>query len=131
LIFLFLGLPIALSSVALVGGFIKLTEKVPDKVPERVPDRVPEKKIVVEQPVKPQPVAKVEPRPVGNGNVTGISCPFCRRVFSRALLMLDFRTGKPKMVSVCPYCNRVLEKAEDESCTSGNVHATDPDRATI
>lgn len=37
-----------------------------------------------------------------------ISCPKCGRVFSKPLVMLDFSSGKTRLVNVCPYCNHVL-----------------------
>jgi uncharacterized Zn-finger protein len=41
-----------------------------------------------------------------------ISCPKCKRVFGRPLVMLDFSGGKTRFVNVCPYCNHVLGTAE-------------------
>jgi hypothetical protein len=113
LIYLFLGLPAALSGVALAASFAKVTEKVP------------EKKIAVEQPVAkpPQPVAREERKTWQSNSVMGISCPHCNKVFSRALAMLDFRSGKPKIVSVCPYCNYVLgsNKEQNDDTQVGNI----------
>lgn len=37
-----------------------------------------------------------------------ISCPKCRRVFGKPLVMLDFSGGKTRLVNVCPYCNNVF-----------------------
>jgi len=37
-----------------------------------------------------------------------VSCPGCKKVFSKPLVMLDFSGGKTRLVNVCPYCNRVL-----------------------
>jgi len=42
------------------------------------------------------------------GNSMLISCPSCRRTFGKPLVMLDFSSGKAKLVSVCPYCNARL-----------------------
>lgn len=42
------------------------------------------------------------------GNSMLISCPSCRRTFGKPLVMLDFSSGKAKLVSVCPYCNAKL-----------------------
>ncbi|MGQ9743646.1 MAG: hypothetical protein ACUVQW_03415, partial [Candidatus Bathycorpusculaceae bacterium] len=44
-----------------------------------------------------------------------VSCPKCRRVFSKPLVMLDFSGGKTRFVNVCPYCNHVLGCAEEEA----------------
>jgi uncharacterized Zn-finger protein len=37
-----------------------------------------------------------------------ISCPSCKRVFNRPLVMLDFSNGKTRLVNICPYCNHNL-----------------------
>lgn len=137
-VYVCLALPAALSVVGLVSSFIREKE------------RGPAKRIVVEQKVKPvTPVAKEvpkvvtvkeepkvvaskeepkvvagkeEPKTVGNNNADGILCPNCGKVFSRALVMLDFHGGKHKLVSVCPYCNHVLD-TRDEGDLDGAVHA--------
>jgi uncharacterized Zn-finger protein len=127
LIYLCLGLPIALSGVALVSSFIK------------EPNKVPEKKVTVEQRVRPQPVAKAgsqpnvneEPKIVDNSNDAGISCPQCKKTFSRALVMLDFHSGKPKLVSVCPYCNYVLRNTKDEKGVNDDIHVANADEKLI
>lgn len=41
-----------------------------------------------------------------------ISCPSCRKTFSKPLVMLDFGNGKGKLVNVCPYCNVKLGTEE-------------------
>jgi uncharacterized protein with PIN domain len=43
-----------------------------------------------------------------------ISCPNCKKMFSKPLVMLDFSNKKTQLVNVCPYCNAVLGKASDE-----------------
>lgn len=35
-------------------------------------------------------------------------CNKCGKVFSQPLCMFDFKSGKPRLVNVCPYCNTVL-----------------------
>ena len=110
LIFVCLGLPTALSGIALASSFLKV-------------EKVPEKRSVVPQRLgPPRGIAEVESGQigrealgrVGNVNVAGengkISCPHCNKVFGRALVMLDFRSGKSQIVSVCPYCNHTLEE---------------------
>ena len=47
-------------------------------------------------------------------NVSGISCPNCKKIFGRALVMLDFRSGKNRLVRVCPYCNYILGYTSQE-----------------
>jgi uncharacterized Zn-finger protein len=41
------------------------------------------------------------------------SCPKCKKVFSKPLVMLDFAGGKTRLVNVCPYCNHVLGCADE------------------
>ena len=115
LIFLCLGLPMALSGFTLVLSFIKET------------DKVPEKKTAVEQKVKPQPEAREDQKARETNNSMVISCPKCQKVFSRPLVMLDFASGKPKLVNVCPYCNHLLPNAETEKETNSNFHVTNVD----
>ena len=50
-----------------------------------------------------------------NGRTIVISCSSCKRVFSKPLVMLDFSGGKAKLINVCPYCNNVLGKAEEQN----------------
>lgn len=42
------------------------------------------------------------------GNSMVISCPSCKKTFGKPLVMLDFSSGKAKLVNVCPYCNAML-----------------------
>jgi uncharacterized Zn-finger protein len=35
-------------------------------------------------------------------------CNKCGKVFSQPLCMFDFKSGRPRLVNVCPYCNAVL-----------------------
>lgn len=118
MIFLSLGLPTALSGVALASSFFKV-------------EQVQEKKIAVPQKLKPIPaVAKVERQQIAretsksieNGNGDGISCPNCKKVFGRALVMLDFHGGKNQLVSVCPYCNHILGNTSEAKCANEDFH---------
>lgn len=42
------------------------------------------------------------------GNHMLISCPSCKRTFGKPLVVLDFSSGKGRLVNVCPYCNAKL-----------------------
>jgi hypothetical protein len=44
-----------------------------------------------------------------------ISCPKCKKVFSRPLTILSSEGGRSKLVNVCPYCNNVLGENDDDS----------------
>ena len=127
LLFLCLGLPMALSGLALVSSFFKVEE-------------VSEKKKVVPQGLKrPQRVAKAEssqilrevPKKAENGNGGGIYCTYCEKVFRKPLVMLDFHGGKNQLVSVCPYCNHVLVNTSDEKSTNEDYNVPKPDEKAI
>ena len=131
LVFLFLGLPMALSGLALVSSFFKVGQapKRENVVPKRVGP--PRGVIKVESP----PIAREVPRRVetGNGisNGNGTSCPNCKKSFSRALIMLDFRGGKNRMVNVCPYCNSFLGYTTEEKVANESYHVATPEKKTI
>lgn len=38
-------------------------------------------------------------------------CKKCSKVFTQPLCMFDFKSGKPRLINVCPYCNAVLAVA--------------------
>jgi uncharacterized Zn-finger protein len=70
--------------------------------------------VEAEREKEPQVVAKSE---VESENQTGdmiISCPKCKKMFRRPLVMLDFGGSKPRLVNVCPYCNQILGSSEPE-----------------
>ena len=107
--YLFLGLPIVLSGIALISSYVKV-EKVLQKNCN-----------VAERSKSPPTVAKVESRRFNRETSTTakkdsgvwISCPHCNKVFGKALVMLDFHDGKNQLVSVCPYCNHILGSASN------------------
>ena len=37
-----------------------------------------------------------------------IVCNKCGKVFTQPLCMFDFKSGKPRVVNMCPYCNAIL-----------------------
>jgi uncharacterized Zn-finger protein len=43
-----------------------------------------------------------------------ISCPSCKKMFGKPLVMLDFSDKKTQLVNVCPYCNAVLGRATEK-----------------
>lgn len=40
--------------------------------------------------------------------VVDTTCPACKRIFSKPVMMLNLVNGKPKMVSTCPYCSQII-----------------------
>mgnify|MGYP002153774182 CR=1 FL=1 len=63
-------------------------------------------------------------------NNMAISCPSCRKVSSRPLVIIDFSGGKPKLVNVCPYCNHVLGCA-DEGESNSDMQLVDIDKKLV
>ncbi len=59
-----------------------------------------------------------------------VKCPECKRILSRYLNMLDYSSGKPRMVDVCPYCNHVLAPSEDTN-GNGDVRVLEPERHVL
>jgi uncharacterized Zn-finger protein len=126
MLYLCITVPTAIGGVALMTSFLK-EEKIPEKKifveqKVKVPQQVPR---VAAQPTTQAPVKKVT-QVTENGNAGGISCPHCNKVFTRALVMLDFRSGRNKLVSVCPYCNHVLGNTSEEKRAGNNVTVANP-----
>ena len=122
LIYISLGLPTALSGIALASSFLRV-EKVADRktiVPQRTRPPLGNVKTESRHAIREAPVK------VDNGNGNGICCPKCKKVFSRALVMLDFRSGKNRMVSVCPYCSHVSGYTSGERNISGKIFVARP-----
>jgi hypothetical protein len=133
LIFMFLGLPMALSGLALASSFLKV-EQVPKRghvVPQRTGPPRGMTKVESKNPVEEAPRKVKVPSRLDNGNCVGISCPQCKKVFGRALVMLDFRSGSNRMVSVCPYCNHVLGYTSDGKSVNDNVYVAPPDKKVV
>jgi hypothetical protein len=54
-----------------------------------------------------------------------INCPKCHKLFGKPLNMLDFSSGKTRLVNVCPYCNNVLGDSDGESSEDFRVAETE------
>jgi hypothetical protein len=139
MIFVCAGVPMALSGVALASSFLN-GEEIQEHVaavsrragpPRGVTKansptvRPTQQTRQVQQPVK-EPVTRVD-----IGNCVGISCPECKKVFGRALVMLDFRSGSNRMISVCPYCNAVLGHTDDEKHNNESVYVDTSDKTLM
>jgi hypothetical protein len=102
LIYVCLAIPSVLGAVALG---LDLTKKVNSK------------RHVATRPGKAKG-SKVQPL---KENFMIISCPFCKRVFSKPLAMLDFSSGGPRLINVCPYCSSVLSGNDKKSAEKTHV----------
>jgi uncharacterized Zn-finger protein len=124
LMYIALGVPIALSVFSIVIGFKRENGKTPEPAPKLKPK--------LSQP-QPRPAvceerkAKVKQNSNGNSSMV-ISCPSCKKVFSRPLVMLNFEGGKTRLVNVCPYCNHVLGNAENEKSPESDFQIADVDK---
>jgi uncharacterized Zn-finger protein len=98
LVYVCLAVPSFLSVAALVFGFLnrRKTEK------------------RVSKNVEAKPAGAMVQSPRENQNHMVISCPSCKRVFGKPLVMLDFSGKKTRLVNVCPYCNHVLGSADEK-----------------
>jgi uncharacterized Zn-finger protein len=95
MIYVFLAVPVVLSLVVLGFGFLRKTRGGSE---------------VVKHEAKPVS-EKTQP---SKENYMLISCPNCKKVFSKPLVMLDFSGTKTRLVNVCPYCNTKLGQPNKE-----------------
>jgi hypothetical protein len=133
-----LALDFARSKKLVAGSTAEVSVKTPEVQVEEAKSKEDVELVVdageaIEEPlveeVKAREVLVEEPKVKNGSNALIISCPSCKRVFSRPLVMLDFSAGKTRLVNVCPYCNHVLGEAEAERQKSGNddVHVAGVD----
>ena len=108
LVYVCLAFPSVLSGVVLVFSFMK---------------RGGGRRVVRREESKPS--GAVQPL---RENHMVVSCPGCKKVFSKPLVMLDFGGGKTRLVNVCPYCNHVLGSAEEEKGEDSDIGVLDLDR---
>jgi len=78
----------------------------------------PKTESTLERKALPQPVVKEtkqEPKSetVSTEENVGVlfRCNHCNRVFSQPLRMLDFHADQPRIISICPFCNEVIQPA--------------------
>jgi uncharacterized Zn-finger protein len=126
--YVLLGVPMVLSLCAIAISFIRKNERVVESVAK--PQPKPQRVVCKEQ--KPKEISSSSS---DNGNAVLredgtmlISCPNCKKVFSRPLVMLNFEGGKTKLVNVCPYCNHVLGNAENEQTSKSEFQIADEDK---
>jgi uncharacterized Zn-finger protein len=116
--YVLLGVPMALSGIALASSFLNV-KKVTDRrnvAPQRLR---PQAQVAREQPQQ----MELKRTEAINSN-SEIVCPQCGKVFGKALVMLDFHGGKNQLVSVCPYCSHVLGQANDAKCKNESFYVT-------
>jgi uncharacterized Zn-finger protein len=126
--YVLLGVPIALSVFAIAIGAIGKNAEVAKSVAKPQLQRKPQQ-VVCQAPQHGENSRSSNDNaiPKEDGNMV-ISCPNCKKVFSRPLVMLNFESGKAKLVNVCPYCNHLLGSAENEETAKSDFQIADTDK---
>lgn len=124
--YIVLGVPVALSIFVIAIGFIGRSEKVAESIAEQQPEAQPVAS--QEQESKESTSENTALREANKPSTAGISCPNCKKTFSRPIVILDFEGGKSKLVNVCPYCDHVLGSAEDEKSSEIDFQTADVDK---
>jgi len=83
---------------------------------------------------KTRKIKKIEQKPKRKlskeeNNSMIISCPNCKKVFGRPLVMLNFEGGKTKLVNVCPYCNNSLDQTNTDENSDAEFHIQGQDKS--
>jgi hypothetical protein len=81
--------------------------------------------------VKPAVVPKVQQSLKEVQNHMVASCPSCKRVFTKPLVMLDFSSGKTRLVNVCPYCNHILGGADEGEKSMDEIAVRDLEQERV
>jgi hypothetical protein len=102
LIYVSLGLPMALCGIALASNFLDAKKVTAERNAATQKSRS-QPMEVKEQP-KQTELGKTE---VNNDNSETV-CPQCGKVFEKAQVMIDFHGGKNQLINVCPHCNHIL-----------------------
>jgi hypothetical protein len=114
-IYVFLAVPATVSGVALVADFWQGRKR-----------GLPQVKYVKSKTVTNEVKAPVVS---DRDNSMLINCPKCNKVFSKPLSMLDFSSGKTRLVNVCPYCNHVLGDANNKNRV--DIHVADTEQEEV
>jgi uncharacterized Zn-finger protein len=118
LMYIAIGVPILLSVFCIALSFKRSVDKQPEPSLKQKPRLA-----------QPQPVVCEERKvKVQESNSIVISCPKCKKMFGRPLVMLNFEAGKNRLVNVCPYCSHVLGSAENEQTYKSDFQIADADK---
>ncbi|MCJ7714448.1 hypothetical protein MUO66_08335 [Candidatus Bathyarchaeota archaeon] len=118
----FLGVSSCLGFLALMIGFYRSKSSAPETSTIAVNKSIKNNsKIDVIKPQKAEQTPKRKNESKEENNMI-ISCPNCKKVFGRPLVMLNFEGGKTKLVNVCPYCNNSLDQTDDSEKSDTEVH---------
>lgn len=97
-------------------AYIVLAKKTKEQKPRSVQPKLSVTKTVriaeKEKPREERRTEMLKPTEVTDDGVEIAALPMvcnkCGKVFTQPLCMFDFKSGKPRLVNVCPYCNTVL-----------------------
>lgn len=112
-----IGLLVASAGVnAFSMAYIVLAKKTKEQRPRSVQPKLSVPKTVriagKEKPREEKRTEMLKPTEVTDDGVEIAALPMvcnkCGKVFTQPLCMFDFKSGKPRLVNVCPYCNTVL-----------------------
>lgn len=123
----FLGVSLGLGISAMILGFYRSRTIIIDA------NNVPKKQLKIKMrdqvkliDKKHSPKTKFERKDETN---MIISCPNCRKVFGRPMVMLNFEGGKTMLVNVCPYCNHRLGQSDNNEGSNTEFHIRDQDKS--
>lgn len=73
----------------------------------------PERKILTQSTVRETKPETSRPETGSDEEKMGalFRCNHCNRVFAQPLRMLDFHENQPRIISICPFCNEVIQPA--------------------
>ena len=127
--YVFLGVSSGLGIFALILNVYKSKEVVVVNIPQ-IPQEKCEKQKTVKQKkiIAKKSSSKPKVESVDESNMI-ISCPNCKKVFGRPLVMLNFDGGKTRLVNVCPYCNHSLGQADNNGDSGTEFQIRGQDKA--
>jgi hypothetical protein len=107
-------LPITFSSRARASAAAVETQRAEVEKEKEQKEKEQEKKLEQEKELKKD----LKKEPVEDGveiAALPMVCNKCGKVFTQPLCMFDFKSGKPRLVNVCPYCNALLAVSGNSS----------------
>ncbi len=60
---------------------------------------------------KPNPPAQTIEQQLSGVPPGMVRCGHCGKIFAQPLRMLDFHEDRPRMISICPFCNELIQTA--------------------
>jgi uncharacterized Zn-finger protein len=120
LMYIVIGVPMLLSLFCIALSFKRSVDKQPEPSLTQKPR--------LAQPQRQPVVCEERKAKVQESNNIVISCPKCKKMFGRPLVMLNFDAGKNRLMNVCPYCSHVLGSAENEQAYKSDFQIADADK---